>query len=382
MAFIERLLKKKAGEVIELQPDFSIITDGPGHTVFALINVNEIKNKDKVMIIFDHDIPAGSFDSAKIQKDLLQIAREANLQLIHSRGIGYYVMLGEFVKAGSIIVSCGEHNSVYGAVGALGLKLSPEEMACVLKTGILHFKIPETITLYLTGTLQKPANCKDFMLQLIGEVGDQGFCGKAVDFCGPALESLNLKERMTLCTLAGRTGAVTAFINEKAAADNTTEKREYKLNNVQPTIACPGSLSTVKAADALKKVSLAACFIGGCTGGSLEDLRSCAEILKGNRVAMDTRLTIAPATNEIYLAAIEEGLLEIFIDCGAQIINPGCASCVTTSKGVIGDGEVMLSASCYNHPGCNGTKDSKVFIANPQTVAASALAGYICPPNN
>jgi 3-isopropylmalate/(R)-2-methylmalate dehydratase large subunit len=158
-------------------------------------------------------------------------------------------------------------------------------------------------------------------------------------------------------------------------------KREYCLSDVKPAVAFPGDLNTVKSVAEIGQVDLAACFIGGCTGGSLEDLRSSAAILKGKRVATDTRLTIAPATNDIYLAAIEEGLIETFIDCGAQIINPGCASCVTTSKGVIGDGETMLSASCYNYAGCNGTKDSQVFVSNAKTVAASALAGYICRPN-
>jgi 3-isopropylmalate/(R)-2-methylmalate dehydratase large subunit len=378
MAFIESLLRKKAGEEITLEPDFCVITDGPGHDVFSLVNVNEIKQKEKVIIILDHDIPAGSFDSAKIQKELIEKSQEGNLNFVQSKGIGYQVMIDEYVKAGNIVVSCGEHNSVYGAVGAMGLDLSLEELAAVLKTNKLILKVPETITVYLTGSLQTNVTCKDFMLQLIGEVGETGFSGKAVDFCGPALKSLNLTERVTLCALAGRTGAVTAFINEQAA-DSTGERQEYCLDTVKPSVAFPGDLNTVKAIDEIGKVRLAACFIGGCTGGSLEDMRSSAAVLNGKRVDTDTRLTIAPATNEVYLAAIEEGLIEIFIDCGGQILNPGCASCVTTSKGVVGDGEVMLSASCYNFPGCSGTKESKVFVANAKTVAASALTGYITP---
>lgn len=381
MAFIESLLARKAGEVIELDPDFCVITDGPGHDIFSLLKADEIKDKKKTVIIFDHDIPAGSFNSAAIQKDLIKIAQEYDLEFIQSKGIGYHVMLDQYVKQGNIIVSCGEHNSVYGAAGAIGLNLSLDEMASVLKTGKLEFKIPETVYISLTGSLKENVTCKDFMLKLIGEFGEKGFSDKIIEFCGPAIESLNMTERMTLCALAGRAGAVTALINEKALIDSKDKKLKYSLDNVKPYVALPGDLNTSKPVDEIDKTALAACFIGGCTGGRLEDLRSAAEILRGKRVATDTRLTIAPATNEVYLAAIEEGLIDTFIDCGAQIINPGCASCVTTSKGVIGDGEAMLSASCYNYPGCNGTKESKVFVSDVKTAAASALAGYICSQN-
>ncbi len=381
MAFIESLLNKKAGEIAQLAPMFCVITDGPGHAVFNQVSVPEIKDKEKVVIILDHDIPAGSFASAQIQKELIQTAQEGDLKFIQSKGIGYYVMVNEAVKPGDVVVSCGEHNAVYGAVGALGLDLSDAEMAGVLKTGSLAFQVPETVAIRLTGALTAPATCKDFMLKLLGEVGKDGFGGKAVEFYGPALQALTLADKMTLCMLAGRTGAVTAFVNERSEAVNATEQREYALGAVEPVVALPGDLHTVEKIASLAKTPVEACFVGGCTGGSLEELRACAAILRSNRVATDTRLTIAPATNAVYLAAIDEGLIDIFIDCGAQILNPGCASCVTTSKGVVGDGETMLSASCYNYTGCNGTKDAKVFVSNATTVAASALAGHICIPN-
>lgn len=381
MAFIETLLRRQPGETVQLEPSFCVVTDGPGHTVFDHCGVSEIKDKTKAIIIFDHDIPAGSFESAGIQKELIRISRAGEIPFVQSQGIGYQVMIDGYVKAGDIILSCGEHNSVYGAVGALGLDVSVEELAAALKTGALTFTVPETAVVHLTGSLPSDVTCKDFMLRLIGEIGGEGCSGKALEFCGPAIPALSQADRMTLCALAGRTGAVTAFINEHDAAGQTAEKREICLNDIVPMVALPGDLNTAKSVASIGKVELAACFIGGCTGGSLNDLRGCAQILKGNRVATDTRLTIAPATNEVYLAAIEEGLIDIFIDCGAQIINPGCASCVTTSKGVIGDGEAMLSASCYNYAGCNGTKDSQVYVSNAYTVAASALAGYICRPN-
>lgn len=381
MAFIETLLQRRAGETVQLEPSFCVVTDGPGHTVFDHCGVSEIKDKTKAIIIFDHDIPAGSFESAGIQKELIRISRAGEIPFIQSQGIGYQVMIDEYVKAGDVILSCGEHNSAYGAVGALGLDVSVEELAAAMKMGSMTFTVPETVTIYLTGALEKHVTCKDFMLQLIGAVGETGFSGKAIDFCGPALKALSQADRMTLCALAGRTGAVTAFINEQDEGGQTAKKREICLNDIVPMVAFPGDLNTVKPIASIGKVELAACFIGGCTGGSLADLRGCAQILKGNRVATDTRLTIAPVTNEVYLAAIEEGLIDIFIDCGAQIINPGCASCVTTSKGVIGDGEAMLSASCYNYAGCNGTKDSQVYVSNAYSAAVSALAGYICQPN-
>lgn len=377
MPLIDKLLKQPVGSTVELEPDHFVITDGPGHDVFDRLDFQDIKDKHKTVIIFDHDIPAGNFESARIQKELIEIARKGDLRLIQSRGIGYQLMIDEIVQPGQMVVSCGEHNSVYGTIGALGMNLTIEEMVSTLKTGKVTITVPEAVGIRLTGRLNSGVTAKDVMLQLTGLSHEISFIGKSLEFYGPALKELPDSSRTILCTLAGRTGAICGFINESGCDEEYEKTLAIGLGSVTPVAALPGDLNTVRQVTDLDQTEIAAAFIGGCTGGSLEDLRSAAAILKGRQVATHTRLTIAPATNDVYLVAIEEGLIDIFIDSGAQILNPGCASCVTTSKGVVGPHESMVSASCYNYAGCNGHPDSKVYVVNPMTAAATALTGKI-----
>jgi 3-isopropylmalate/(R)-2-methylmalate dehydratase large subunit len=176
--------------------------------------------------------------------------------------------------------------------------------------------------------------------------------------------------------MASQTGAVSAFVNEEPSG-KYANAIEYDVSSTRPIVTLPGSLYQSKKVEELKGVAINAAFIGGCMGGRIEDVRIAADILKGKRIKLGVRLMVGFASNAVYLQAAEEGLIDIFMDSGAQVTNPGCGSCQTTSIGVVGDGEVLITTGSHNHPGCAGTEDSSVYIASAATVATAALNGYI-----
>ncbi|EHS59226.1 aconitase family protein [Paenibacillus sp. Aloe-11] len=377
MAMIEHVLSASVGNEVTIKPDYIVLNDSLDlELVNTLSEIKTLANKDQLIVILNYDIPAGSFTSAEIQKKLIHFAQEHHIEFVQAEGIGYHILLNKYVKEGDVVVSTGMHNSIFGSKGALGLHIESEQIIDVCVKGELTLTVPETVHVELKGSLSPASTMKDFMLTFLDESTKEKYAGKVIEFVGEGVQSLNNKQKVDLCLLAARSGAVSAFIQLNPQGIHTTDV--YDLSTVKPAVALPGSIHQTQSVKALKDTPVAACFIGGCTGGSIEDLRQAAEILKDKKVATYTRLTISPETNEVYLKAMEEGLLETFIDSGAQIINPGCASCLTTSKGVVGRGENMLSASCWNFAGCNGTKDSNVFLASSATVAAAALTGYVC----
>lgn len=378
MTIVEKILGKSAGEIAEFKPDFCMINDDESHRCVELIaKANKIALKEHVIVILDHDIPAGSFDSAANQKKLIDFSRKYDLAFVQSAGIGYQVLLDSYIKPGSIIVSCGIHNSFFGSKGALGLNLSVNDMATLLIKGSISMKVPKTVNIALKGKLPEGVSAIDFILKLLAETGAKGFDEMVIEFTGDAIEELSLSDRIVICSMAMQTGAVSAFINE-VPKGRYIKNYVYDLSKVTPTVTLPGDLYTAKSVEELKGVAIHAGFIGGCMGGRIEDLRIAANILNGNKVKLGVRLLIGFASNSVYLQAMEEGLVEIFLNAGAQVTNPGCGSCKTTSIGVVGDGEVLITTGSYNYPGCSGTEDSKVYIASAATVANAAVKGYIC----
>lgn len=378
MTLVEGILGKAAGENVRLQPDLLMVNDGEGSKCVDLIDkAKGITRKDNVIVILDHDIPAGSFDSAANQKKLIEFSKEHGLGFIQSAGIGYQILLDNYVKWGDVIVSCGTHNSIFGAKKALGLNLSVENFVTLISEGSLEMKVPPTVNVVLKGTFPKGVYAIDFILKMISEVGEKGFNGMVIEFTGEAIKRLSLNDRIVICCMATQMGAVSALINE--TPDGIYAKTyECDLSKVTPTVTLPGNLYTSKPIEELKGIAVNACFIGGCMGGRIEDLRIAANILKGKRIKLGVRLMICPASNAVYLQAIEEGLIDIFMDSGVQVTNPGCGSCRTSSIGVVGDGEVLITTGSYNYPGCSGTVDSEVYIASAAIVANAGITGYIC----
>lgn len=377
MSLVEKILNKPVGEIVTLEPDCCMINDGAGHACVDLIDSSRgIAHPEKVIVILDHDIPAGSFDSAANQKKLIEFSRKYDLPFIQSAGIGYQMLLDNHVKAGDVVVSCGGHTGFVGAIGALGLNLTVDQMAGLLMEGSVDLKVPGTVPVVLKGSFPVGVTAIDLILTLIREVGEKGFDGMMVEFSGEACKELSLNDKIVLCSMISQAGAVSALVRQESPV-NSNKTCECDLAQIRPTVAIPGTLFQSTEAKELAGVAISAAFIGGCMSGRIEDLRIAAGILKGKTVKLGVRMMVGFASNDVYLHSAREGLIDIFLDSGVQVTNPGCASCQTTSIGVVGDGETLITTGSYNYPGCAGTRDSKVYIASAATVTSAALTGYI-----
>jgi 3-isopropylmalate/(R)-2-methylmalate dehydratase large subunit len=288
-------------------------------------------------------------------------------------------MLDSYVKPGQIIASCGAHNSIYGAAGALGLNVEVGTMGTLLMNGEYEVKVPETVAVELKGKLSTGVSPIDLFITFLGNVEAKNLEGKSVEFIGEGLKCLASHEKTVLCSMATRTGAFTAFVNETPEG-TFTETISFDLGSVEPVAALPTESDACKAEfvyktiKELNSVELDAGFIGGYTGGYIEDLRLAAQAIKGKRIALGFRLNISPVSSKVYLQAMEEGLLEIFIDFGAQILAPSDRNVILQGAGVIGSGEKMITTGSYNYAGCLGTKDSEIYIASTASVVAAALS--------
>ena len=370
---LKQLLQTPVGEPITLDPDCCLINDGPSGDIPAMVPQVAPERRAPVVVMLDHDIPAGSFQSAFRQKALIDFSRSNSLAFRQSAGIGYQ-LLQEQLGPGDLLVTCGEHAAQVGAIGAVGLCFSPEEIARWLQGGKLTLPAPQVMHIRLEGDYAPGADAYDIALACAGRKGAEG---RLLLLHDHTERGLTLSEKQTLCLLAHRAGAVSAlFAGEDAPADAVLRLDDYPPCAVAPA-ALPESPMESLPITALAGIRVDACFIGGCACGRIEELRKAAEILQGHRIRRELRLLIGFASNADYLQAMEEGLIDIFLDCGAQVTNPGCASCLTTSIGVIGDGEVMASTGCFHYSGCCGTPASRVYLVSARTAAQAALSGYL-----
>ena len=415
MNAVEKILGAPAGTLVRCIPDAVMVNDGAGHKAVDLLNDYNADPaaplKDKVTVVLDHDIPAGSFESAFIQKKLIDFSRSFHLDFVQSAGIGYEWMYAKKVFKETLFISCGTHNAIVGAKGALGLGISPQAMAKLLACGFIEMTVPQTVRIVLKGEFGCGAGSWDFAFGrwLLRSLGDKNIRGRVVEFVDLTKKGLGENDRKVMCMGAVIQGALSALFTEGFTESSTV----FDLEKVSTVALCPGSLENVcllasngsapehgghdLAPDlhasahsawnigagagweqACFGVKVDACFIGGCAGGRIEALRTAAKILRNRRIHRELRLLVGFVDNETYLKAMDEGLIDIFLDCGAQVTNPGCASCRSSSIGVVGDGEVLLSTGCYNDPGCAGTKDSYVYLASAVNVARAALTGVFC----
>lgn len=384
MTWSHKILTKAAGldnvsvnQEVTLHFDNLIINDGVSHKAADMvIEENGLKNKDNITVILDHDIPAGSFDSAFIQKKLIDFSKKYDLDFIQSAGTTYEIMLNDYVKKGTIAAVCGGHHGTFGVNGALGFKLTVEEMANLLMVGSITLKVPECINMVLHGNFPEGVTAKDFCLSVISQLGEDAFKGYIVEVTGPAVENLSRTDKISICSLMSRTGAESVIMETESDGDYK-KIISYDLSKTKAVVTLPGDIYSSKTVDEMKGTLISAGFIGACTGGHIDDLRLAANILKGKRIKLGFRLLIGSVSNEVFLQAIDEGLIDIFLDFGAQVTNPGCGSCKTTSIGVVGDGESLITTGSYNFAGCAGTKDSSVYLASVETVARTAISGII-----
>lgn len=383
MTMAEKILGGSAGQLVTVKPDYLVINDGVGHKAVDLVEKTKgIADKDKVIIVIDHDVPAGDSKGAAIFQKLVSFSKEYDIKFIQAEGTSYQVMLDSYIKPGQVIASCGAHNSIYGAVGALGLNVQVSRMGSLLMNGEYEVKVPETVAVELKGNLSAGVSPIDLFITFLGNTPDTNLEGKAIEFTGEGLKNLTCHEKTVLCSMATRTGAFTAFVNENSEG-TYAQTISIDLGSIEPVAVLPtqsDSKSTFehKTIKELSSIELDAGFIGGYTGGYIEDLRLAAKAMKGKRIALGFRLNISPISSKVYLQAMEEGLLEIFIDFGAQILPPSDRNVISQGAGVIGSGEKMITTGSYNYAGCLGTKDSEIYIASTASVVAAAISKNFC----
>jgi len=376
MGVLQSLLEKQPGSRQRLTPDLFLLNDDLRHTPLAGVSPDAA---ERCLVILDHDIPAGSFDTAFRQKALIDVSRQFDLPFIQSAGIGYTLLCEDKVKAGDLVLGWGDHVCAVGAVGALGLQVSDKALASLLKTNTYELSTPSLTWLRLTGTLPQGSSAYDAALGLLAPAAG-AHRDQLLLLTDETVSGLSLGQRMTLCQLLHRFGALSALFVEPEEAKALTGADPGAAIDLSAAAACvvhPGSLDRIVPLSQEPDVKVDACFLGGCCGGQIEELRRAAQLLRGKRICQELRLTIGFASNRVYLQAMEEGLIPIFLDCGAQVTNPGCSSCLTTSIGVVGDGETLVSTGCYNYPGCCGTENSRVYLAGTDTVIRAALTGVL-----
>ncbi|MEM0214480.1 MAG: 3-isopropylmalate dehydratase large subunit [Archaeoglobaceae archaeon] len=398
--------KVKAGDFVFANIDLAMI-----HDITAPLAIKAFKeiagekakvwDSKKVILAFDHQAPADSVKSAENQKLLRIFAQEQgilNYDVCH--GIAHQIMVENHVLPGMLVVGADSHTCMYGALGAFATGIGSTDMGCVLATGKLWFKVPESIRFNIHGKLEKHVYGKDIVLRIIGNVGAEGANYKACIFSGEVVKKLPMADRLTMCNMAiemgGKAGIVEPdeitlqylnemgreFDGELLTSDEDAKFEEVELNvsGMEPQVAVPHRVDNVVGISEVKGVKVDQVFIGSCTNGRYEDLKIAAEILKGEKVAKGVRLLVIPASRREYTRALKDGLIEIFVDAGAIVEFPSCGPCMGGSFGLIASGEVSVSTSNRNFIGRQGSPEGKIYLVNPAVAAASAIYGVLTDP--
>lgn len=398
-----------AGELIEANVDIVMANDITGPMALPIFKkmADKVFDKDKVVLVPDHFTPNKDIKSAENSKAIREFSREQGLTHHMEQGkCGVeHAILPEsgIVVAGDAVIGADSHTCTYGAIGAFSTGVGTTDIATGMATGQLWFKVPSAIKFNLHGKLPKYVSGKDIILHIIGRIGVDGALYKSMEFTGEGVKELSMADRFTICNMAIEAGAKNGIFPVDEAAIEYLDKhakREYKiyeadedaeygevvdvdLSAIRPTVAfphLPGNAKTVDEIEAMDKIYIDQVVIGSCTNGRMEDLRKAAAILKGKKVADNVRVMVIPATQKIYLQCILEGILETFVEAGCAVNTPSCGPCMGGHMGVLAKGEKCVSTTNRNFVGRMGDVESLIYLASPETAAASAIAGYIANP--
>jgi 3-isopropylmalate/(R)-2-methylmalate dehydratase large subunit len=409
MTIAKAILGKKAekkvevNEIIEAEPDILMMHENTAaiSKKFYSMGVKKVWNSEKIVIPVDHCVPAANEKYATNHKMIREFAREQNIKYFYDikEGICHQVLPEKgHVLPGYLILGSDSHTTTYGAFGAFSAGIGRSEAASIMATGKLWLKVPESMKITVDGKLRKGVYAKDLILHIIGDINADGANYMSVEFYGDTIDDLSIAERMVLSNMSAEMGAkvgivrcdkkteewlksrVSEEINPIHPIDNEYEiALEYNAENITPKIACPHTVDNVKDVNDVN-VEIDQALIGTCTNGRIEDLREAVKVLKGKKVHRNVRLLILPASREVYLEALNEGLLTELVKSGAMILNPNCGPCLGAHEGILAPEEVCISTANRNFKGRMGCKEAFVYLASPATVAASAITGKITDP--
>ena len=401
------LAEVKAGQLIEAELDLVL-----GNDITSPVAINEMKkmnrqtvfDKDKIALVMDHFIPNKDIKSAENCKCCREFACRheiSNYFDVGDMGIEHALLPEKgLVVAGDAVIGADSHTCTYGALGAFSTGVGSTDMAAGMVTGKAWFKVPSAIRFELVGKPSKWVSGKDVILHIIGMIGVDGALYRSMEFTGEGIKNLSMDDRFTICNMAieagGKNGIFSVdetalqYMKEHSKREFTVyeadEDAEYDetyvidLSRLKPTVSFPHLPSNTRTIDQVGEVKIDQAVIGSCTNGRIDDIRAAAEILKGKKVAKGVRCIVIPATQAIYLQAMREGLLEIFIEAGAVVSTPTCGPCLGGYMGILAAGERCISTTNRNFVGRMGHVDSEVYLASPAVAAASAVAGKITAP--
>lgn len=417
MHAIEKILAKnsgqrqvKAGEIVTAKVDFAEINDLYLQTIYSFYEMGgeKVWDSERAAFVFDHYAPAPDMKSAANHGEMREFARKNHLKFHFDTncGVCHQVMPeAGVIYPGMIVVATDSHTTTHGAFGAMGTGCGATDMATILMTGKLWFRVPEIIEVRLEGETKKGVYPKDVILRVVGKLKADGAVYKAIDFTGSYVENLGVSGRMVICNMAVEMGAKTAYMqpNQEVLeyvsgravrpfeAQHTDpdfryeESHTFDVSVLEPQLACPHSVDNVNSLSdviAQGEIRLDQGYIGSCTGGRTEDIAAAAGILRGRHIAPYTRLVVVPASAAVMQECMEKGYIQELMSAGATIASPGCGACLGAHEGILAPGEVCITTTNRNFPGRMGSTKASIYLASPAAVAASMAEGRITDPRN
>jgi 3-isopropylmalate/(R)-2-methylmalate dehydratase large subunit len=407
----EKILAAKAGleqvrpgQIVVADVDLAIAQDGTGP--LAIQQIRELGGGElrapRVVFFIDHAAPSPRAELSDAHTIIRKFCAESGATLSDvEMGVCHQRVAEDYARSGDLVIGADSHTCTAGGLGAFGTGMGSTDVAVGMATGKTWLRVPETVRIEVAGGLPERVAAKDLMLTVIGRLGADGATYKALEFGGPGIAALPMPGRLTLANMAVEAGAKAGLV----ASDETTQEylagrgREsdwkplapddgavyerveaFDARAVGPVLAAPHTVDNVHPAADLAGVRVDQVLIGTCTNGRLEDLRAAAELLRGRCRAAHTRLVVTPASRDVYRAALAEGLLEVFLEAGGLVTNPGCGACVGVHEGILAAGEVCVSTANRNFKGRMGNPAGLIYLASPYTAAAAAVAGEIVDP--
>lgn len=397
----------QAGQLINAKLDMVLgndVTSPVAINEMSKFGKNSVFDKTRISLVMDHFTPNKDIQSAQNCKQVREFAAKYDINHYYdvgSMGIEHALLPEQgIVTCGDCIIGADSHTCTYGALGAFSTGVGSTDMAAGMVTGMAWFKVPSAIKVVITGKKSKYICGKDVILDIIGRIGVDGALYQSLEFVGDGVSELSMDDRFTICNMAIECGAKNGIfpVDEKTLEYvNGRSEREYKvfeadedaeynrtitvdLSTLKSTVAFPHLPENTRTFDDIPQIKIDQVVIGSCTNGRIEDMRMAASILKGKKVAKNVRTIIIPATQQIYLQCIKEGLAEIFIEAGAIVSTPTCGPCLGGHMGILAKGEKAVSTSNRNFVGRMGHTESEIYLASPAVAAASAIKGCIADP--
>jgi homoaconitate hydratase family protein/3-isopropylmalate dehydratase small subunit len=397
--FAEKIFRAPAGAIVFAKPDILLTHDNTSsiYKTFQKMGGKVVANPDQMLVVLDHNAPPADAKLATQYQDIRDIVLKHGIKKFHDAGTGIcHQVMSYHAKPGMLIVGSDSHTSTAGAFNAFAAGIDRTEAAGIWKRGETWFRVPESVKIILSGKLRENVSAKDLALWIIGRIGADGANYMSVEYHGEGVSSLNISDRMTLANLASEMGAKNAvfppdevlkkYYNENIygvwADKGAKYQRELSidLGDIFPVVSAPHNVDNVKSVAETEGTIVQEGLIGTCTNGRIEDLRIAASILRGKRIREHFQLNIIPASARIYLQAIEEGLISVFIEAGANVLTPSCGPCLGTGQGIPANGHTVISTANRNFPGRMGNNNAQIYLASPATVACSSLTGRISYP--